>query len=347
MRHPLGRPGSLASSPPSFLSGDTCPKPLIPAPAHGPAERAHQPPAPLTPPATPRQAPVLDQPASNAQPAAQCSAAPAALSLAELWGCIGRFLSCPLDLAAAYATNVAARAALASLLGSLRPVAAAELLHVTATAAAVQHGATQVSGPTIGVRCTQRTATNHLEALSVPAEIGPVTPIHPISTSSQLQEHRPVEQCLHAILGYTGSTGWLSYVLGSALLPGFCWVLHACPGHAPAVGLAPRGSALPWLASIYDPQSQRLVSTGVVLVSRPARDTTCGLSGELAWSAAMQQQPSVAADWRRTPLVANHVSRTGCSFGTARGQVGAALLLRSLSRLPAAELAQLSRLHCR
>lgn len=48
------------------------------------------------------------------------------------------------------------------------------------------------------------------------------------------QAHRPVEQCLHALLGYaTSNGGWLTYLLGSALLPGFCWVLHACPGHAP------------------------------------------------------------------------------------------------------------------
>lgn len=48
------------------------------------------------------------------------------------------------------------------------------------------------------------------------------------------QAHRPVEQCLHALLGYaTSNGGWLTYLLGSALLPGFRWVLHACPGHAP------------------------------------------------------------------------------------------------------------------
>lgn len=155
MRHPLGRPGSLASSPPSFLAREPCPEPLIPAPAHGHAERAHPPPAPLTPPATPRQAAVLDQPGSNAPPSDQWSAASAALSLAELWGCIGRFLSCPLDLAAASATNAAARAALAPLLGSLRRVAAAELLHVMAVAAAVQHGPTQVCGATNAVRRTR------------------------------------------------------------------------------------------------------------------------------------------------------------------------------------------------
>ncbi len=58
-----------------------------------------------------------------------------------------------------------------------------------------------------------------------------------------LQEHRPVEQCLLSLLGYATSGGWLTYVLGSVLIPGFHWVLHACPGHAPAVGLA-RGAAL-------------------------------------------------------------------------------------------------------
>ena len=156
-----------------------------------------------------------------------------------------------------------------------------------------------------------------------------------------------MEQCLLSLLGYATSGGWLTYVLGSVLLPGFHWVLHACPGHAPVVGLAPRGSALPWLSGIYDAGSRRLASTGVVLLSRPAGATTAGLSGELVWSAAMLPQPPLAADWRRTPLIANHMSRTGCSFGAARAQLGAALLLRSLSRLPADELAQLSRLRCR
>lgn len=89
------------------------------------------------------------------------------------------------------------------------------------------------------------------------------------------------------------------------------------PACSPVVGLAPRGSALPWLSGIYDGGSQRLASTGVVLLSQPTGATTSGLSGELAWSAAMLQQPPVAADWRRTPLIASHMSRMGCSAGAA------------------------------
>lgn len=118
------------------------------------------------------------------------------------------------------------------------------------------------------------------------------------------------------------------------------------PACSPVVGLAPRGSALPWLSGIYDGGSQWLASTGVVLLSQPTGATTSGLSGELAWSAAMLQQPPVAADWRRTPLIASHMSRMGCSAGTARAQLGAALLLRDLSRLPAAQLAHISRVRC-
>lgn len=149
------------------------------------------------------------------------------------------------------------------------------------------------------------------------------------------QAYRPAERCLQAILGYaTSGGGWLTYRLPSALLPSFTWVLHACPGHSPVLGLAPCGSALPWLSAVYDSSGQRLVGTGVVLVSRhTSGPVTHGLSGELAWTASMVQLPPMHADWRHAPMIAHHMSRTACTFATAR--LGAALLLRSLSRLPA------------
>lgn len=144
-----GLPGS---SPPAFLPWAQVHEAshALPAPDRA-AGTAARPPAPLTPPATPRQAAALDHSAPHAQPAAQWSAASAALSLAELWEGIGCFLTCPLDLAVASATNAAARAALEPLLRSLRRVAAAELLHVLSVAAAVQDGPTQARrGPGFG-----------------------------------------------------------------------------------------------------------------------------------------------------------------------------------------------------
>ena len=157
------------------------------------------------------------------------------------------------------------------------------------------------------------------------------------------QAYHPAERCLEAILGYaTSGGGWLTYRQPSALLPHFTWVLHACPGHCPVVGFAPCGSALPWLSAVYDASSRRLVGTGVVLVSRHAGGpVTHGLSGELAWTAAAAPPP-MHADWRRAPLIAHHVSRTGCTFAAARSHLGAALLLRSLSRLPADALRQVA-----
>lgn len=153
-----------------------------------------------------------------------------------------------------------------------------------------------------------------------------------------------MERCLEAVLGYASSSrGWLTYRLPSTLLPAFTWVLQACPGHSPAVGLAPCGSALPWLAGLYDASSRRLVGTGVVLVSRPAGGpVTLGLSGELPWAAAMVRRPPMHADWRRAPLVAHHMSRTGCTFAEARCHLGAASLLRCLSRLPVEALQRLA-----